>query len=408
MKKLFFFLLTLPLLAFSQPVSQTFNASGSWICPAGYTAVITVEAWGGGGGSSSTTSRQGGGGGGAYAQKTSFSVSEGTFVVTVGPGGNLSSGGGASSFDALVSAAGGGSSSTNTTSGAGGLASASIGDITFSGGTGGIPAGGTAGGGGGGGSATSLANGSNGSPSVAGIGGAGGTGEGAGGKGANTTGVNPAIAGTAPGGGGGGKASTTNITNAAGAPGRVIVTVVSFALPVELIKFSALTNKNKVNLAFTTASEKNNDFFAIERSNDGKNFRQIGEVKGNGTSTSIQNYTFTDETPANGRNFYRLKQVDFDGKFEYSSVQMVSLGRNNGIQLAPTQVEESMKITLDKALEVETTWEITNIEGRIVKSGTINAETTTQNIETYDLQAGQYFVRLLDNNQPLIAKFVKM
>jgi Lamin Tail Domain/Secretion system C-terminal sorting domain len=179
-------------------------------------------------------------------------------------------------------------------------------------------------------------------------------------------------------------------------------------LPVVLVKFSALSSQNNINLAFTTASEKNNDFFAIERSNDGKNFRQIGEVKGNGNSTTIQNYTFTDLTPANGRNFYRLKQVDFDGKFDYSEVRMVSFGRNNGIQLAPTQVEESMKITLDKALEADATWEITNIEGRIVKSGTINAETTTQNIETYDLQSGQYFVRLLDNNQPLIAKFVKM
>jgi hypothetical protein len=180
------------------------------------------------------------------------------------------------------------------------------------------------------------------------------------------------------------------------------------ALPVELFKFNALTSKNKVNLLFTTASEKDNAYFAIERSNDGAIFSAIGRVEGKGTTTTLQNYTFIDESPLNGRNFYRLKQVDTNGKFEYSPVKMVAFGRNNAIQLVPTQADDFMEINLDKALSENTTWEITNIEGKTVKSGTFNAETTNQRIETYDLQAGQYFVRLLDANQPMIAKFVKL
>ena len=72
-----------------------------------------------------------------------------------------------------------------------------------------------------------------------------------------------------------------------------------------------------------TASEFNNDHFEIERSKDGTRFNKVGEIAGKGNSTDWQQYTFYDEQPVSGKAFYRLKQVDIDGRFEYSNIQSV-------------------------------------------------------------------------------------
>lgn len=96
-------------------------------------------------------------------------------------------------------------------------------------------------------------------------------------------------------------------------------------LPVELLSFEAEILYNAVEFKWATASELNNDKFEIEESYDGLHFKKIGEVEGNGTSTEQQNYSFKIEKTGNGIFYYRLKQLDFDGQFEYSKVIHVSL-----------------------------------------------------------------------------------
>ncbi|WP_207434133.1 T9SS type A sorting domain-containing protein [Sabulibacter ruber] len=103
-------------------------------------------------------------------------------------------------------------------------------------------------------------------------------------------------------------------------------------LPVELISFAASQQTTGVQLRWATASEKDNDFFQVERSLDAKNFVSIGQVKGNGTSNVLQNYSFTDATAPAGTVYYRLKQVDFDGKFEYSKVIAVKADGKTSVQ----------------------------------------------------------------------------
>jgi len=87
-------------------------------------------------------------------------------------------------------------------------------------------------------------------------------------------------------------------------------------LPIELFHFDVqcATDKHSVNIHWTTASETNNDYFTIERSEDGANFVAIGTVKGAGNSTRSIDYQFTDYEPAGSVNYYRLKQTDFDGR----------------------------------------------------------------------------------------------
>jgi len=103
-------------------------------------------------------------------------------------------------------------------------------------------------------------------------------------------------------------------------------------LPVSLTSLMAKANKaGTVNLAWTTASEENNSRFDITRSSDGKNFGKIGEVAGNGNSNTIKNYNYTDNSPVVGINYYRLKQIDNDGKSALSQVvsAKVGLSQNN-------------------------------------------------------------------------------
>ncbi|HMN18866.1 MAG TPA: T9SS type A sorting domain-containing protein [Ignavibacteriaceae bacterium] len=103
-------------------------------------------------------------------------------------------------------------------------------------------------------------------------------------------------------------------------------------VPVELISFSGVSQSARVLLSWQTASELNNFGFEIERNANEEGlpagqagWRIIGFKKGQGTTTETHSYSFTDEAPFAGRNYYRLKQIDFDGTFSYSEVIEVEL-----------------------------------------------------------------------------------
>ncbi len=93
---------------------------------------------------------------------------------------------------------------------------------------------------------------------------------------------------------------------------------VSSTLPVELLYFQGELVESEVLLTWATATELNNEGFEIEWSTDGKYFEYVGFVEGRGNSKKVNKYHFTDTEPRPGTNFYRLRQVDFDGNFEYS------------------------------------------------------------------------------------------
>lgn len=103
-------------------------------------------------------------------------------------------------------------------------------------------------------------------------------------------------------------------------------TKLSSVLPVVLTNFAAKNNANTVKLTWATAQEKNNAYFAVLRSTDGKTFVQIGTVGGNGNSQTAHNYSYVDNNPAAGTNYYQLKQVDNDGKSTLSNIEVASTG----------------------------------------------------------------------------------
>lgn len=109
-------------------------------------------------------------------------------------------------------------------------------------------------------------------------------------------------------------------------------TITSIILPVTFEKIEAYRQNKNTDIFFFTASEVNNDFFTIERSSDGMDFGAVGTLQGAGNATSTQKYYYEDRDVPSGVLYYRIKQTDFDGRFDYSSVVKVN-GQAGGIDI---------------------------------------------------------------------------
>lgn len=109
---------------------------------------------------------------------------------------------------------------------------------------------------------------------------------------------------------------------------------ISYApVPVELISFTADVNENNITLNWSTATETNNQGFDVERFVESLKWEKIGFVQGSGTTTELRSYSFVDENVTEGKYSYRLKQIDFDGSFEYSDVVEIEVGTPNQYSL---------------------------------------------------------------------------
>jgi hypothetical protein len=100
-------------------------------------------------------------------------------------------------------------------------------------------------------------------------------------------------------------------------------------LPIELLRFSGYAAGNENNIEWETATETNNDYFTLERSQDGIKFEELIKLKGAGNSLNTLYYKTTDSNPYQGRTYYRLKQTDFDGVFSYSEIIAIVNDREN-------------------------------------------------------------------------------
>ena len=111
-------------------------------------------------------------------------------------------------------------------------------------------------------------------------------------------------------------------------------------LPVELIHFEAAHIGHQVVLSWTTATERDNDYFMLEKSTNGTDFTAIAKIGGHGTTNQPQQYRFADDV-GNAFCFYRLKQVDFDGKFDYSPVIWFEPG-NSAFRAGPNPIVQGV------------------------------------------------------------------
>ena len=175
----------------------------------------------------------------------------------------------------------------------------------------------------------------------------------------------------------------------------------SVVLPIELVSFAGKYTGDGNKLTWTTANEKNNAGFEIQRSLDGKTFENIGFVKGNGTTTTQSTYTFTDVKAFSTSNYYRLRQVDFDGKAALSNI----------ITIENKSAFKSLKVypnpSNDNRISIEI---IENTEGVVVTNligqPVFQQKTKDQQFLSVDISqwaTGIYFIKSGDET----VKFVK-
>ncbi len=171
-------------------------------------------------------------------------------------------------------------------------------------------------------------------------------------------------------------------------------------LNTKLSQFIVTKKENASIINWTTLSETNNAGFSIERSNDTKSWEQIQFVKGNGTTTVTANYNATDNNPAKGTNYYRLKQIDYNGTFTYSSIQSVYFSEKGilGFSFYPNPTKNSISVALETITSKNATIELTDNLGRIVKSIAISKQNSFSNISINitDIKKGVYFLVLND------------
>lgn len=166
-------------------------------------------------------------------------------------------------------------------------------------------------------------------------------------------------------------------------------------VPVTLLSFTARLQTNKtVLLNWQTTAEINNDHFDVERSTDGLNFNFIGRVAGNGTTSLPHSYSLIDPAPASGLNYYRLRQVDLDGHFTFSHIEVVELKNNDAINAWYSAQNNSIQIQFSK-VPASLLVKLYAANGQLVKS-----VTSLNNVNAYQLQLpvlarGVYMLELL-------------
>ncbi|WP_210463189.1 YDG domain-containing protein [Rufibacter roseolus] len=181
-------------------------------------------------------------------------------------------------------------------------------------------------------------------------------------------------------------------------------------LPVTLLSFEGKQKESIVYLSWATASEKDNDYFQVERSQDGKTFGTIGKVDGNGTTNEKQEYSFTDAAAPAGTVYYRLKQVDFDGKFEYSKVIAV---KADGKASAQASLQAYPNPTLGKVYVASTegsgpaTVTLFHSSGRAVSQRQVQLETGKPIADLTGQVPGIYYLQVQTNTGKSIIRVVK-
>ncbi len=190
-------------------------------------------------------------------------------------------------------------------------------------------------------------------------------------------------------------------------PAAPLQVVCSAALPVELVNFKGELRENRVSLNWTTLSEVNNDRFEIEHSVNGIDFIKIGETNGHGNSSKKTDYFFEHLTPQQGLNYYRLKQIDFDGNYEYSQIESVRFMEKGEFSLYPNLVDQSFTIEFNSATTIDYQIEIIDIVGRKLHSEILSKESQRYIVDASMLKAGNYFVRISNNDFQEVRKITK-
>ncbi len=169
-------------------------------------------------------------------------------------------------------------------------------------------------------------------------------------------------------------------------------------LPISLISFTASLNTDKVLVDWSTAQEQNNKYFTVERSEDGIHFNMLGKINGTGTSYLSKDYRYTDYSPAQGINYYRLSQTDYDGHVTYFDTRIINYKPGKNFTAGIINVSNgNIKIMINSSKNDNISMKIADISGKeiIHESFTVGTGSTTKNLQ---LLNGVYVVALMNSS----------
>lgn len=177
--------------------------------------------------------------------------------------------------------------------------------------------------------------------------------------------------------------------------------------PVTLIAFSARHKDNGVSIDWTTSQELNNSYFQVERSSDGSSkWSVIATVIGAGNSQVVRNYNSYDATPLSGVNYYRLKQVDNDGKFTYSNTVAVKMDlQRMGVTVLTNPFYNTLSVNFESSTSQMVTARLVDITGKqlaVERWSLVNGSTRKEFSSISGLQHGMYILSILNKNGEIL------
>lgn len=181
-------------------------------------------------------------------------------------------------------------------------------------------------------------------------------------------------------------------------------------VPVNWLAIRASWLGGNAELIWQTAQENDNEYYAVERKNSANEFIEIGRVAGNGNSGSINTYQFTDKEASrqpNEKITYRIKQVDFDGKYSYSDVVSLTKESINVVSIYPNPTKNNVTIDIDESILVDELYaQVYDLDGKLL----VKQHITTSGSHTIDLSelaSGQYIVVLNSNEKLYTYRLIK-
>ena len=175
------------------------------------------------------------------------------------------------------------------------------------------------------------------------------------------------------------------------------------ALPIELLNFSLKSTNSQVELNWSTATEQDNDYFQLERAGADRNFEPLAKIEGAVNSTVMQAYSYTDEAPLAGINYYRLVQVDLDGTVHYHNTLSYQDNAKGDLTLYPNPAKDQIIIETEEM--IGGTMELRDLSGRVIQSSIITRQESAWSVSA--LQPGMYMITVAYNGLRLNNRFVK-
>lgn len=169
------------------------------------------------------------------------------------------------------------------------------------------------------------------------------------------------------------------------------------ALPVSLLSFTGQYNNNQVKLNWTTAQEQQNKVFEVQYSASGYDFETIGTVAGNINSNQVNSYQFNTTHYQLGKNFYRLKQVDVDGRSTISSIATILIDQQMVISLAPNPASTKLNLSVYQPVNGKLQLTLTTIAGQQVWATTLTGNSSNTVINLPALTRGVYVATITNS-----------